>query len=251
MSADGEASEGATGSAVAPDLPTRTRGTGPHANRRVATAGPGVGRARLAAVMLHGRGGTPEDMLGLHAHLGLPDVLALAPEAGGNSWWPDSFLAPLAANEPGVSSGLSVVEALLDDLEALGFGADRTALIGFSQGACLALEAAARLARPFHSVAALSGGLVGTADADGPPLPGLYGRADKEFDYSGRLDDVPILIGCHERDPHIPMARARRSAGLLAAMGGAVDALAIPGEGHGIVAEEAAWLRARLNRSSS
>ena len=203
-------------------------------------------------VMLHGRGGSPKDMLGLHAHLALPDVAALAPEAAGQSWWPDSFLAPLAANEPGLSSALSVVEALLGNLERVGFGPERTVLFGFSQGACLALEAAARLARPFHAVAALSGGLVGTGEAGGAPLPDLYGRPDKLFDYAGRLEGadasgVPVLIGCHERDPHIPLARMRRSADVLTGMGANVETLVIPGAGHGVVAEEAAWLRKVMN----
>ena len=229
------------------DLPAHTAGEGPHAGRPIATTGPSPARARLALVMLHGRGADPRDMLGLYEHLAVPDVLALAPAAAGNSWWPDSFLAPLAANEPGVSSGLSVVEGLLDDLEALGFGAERSVLVGFSQGACLALETAARLARPFRAVAALSGGLVGTGEASGPPLDDLYGRPDKRFDYDGRLDGVPVLIGCHKRDPHIPLARVRRSADVLEAMGASVETIVIPGAGHGTIEEEAAWLRGKLN----
>lgn len=224
-----------------------TRGTAPHAGRPVATAGPSLAHAQLAVVMLHGRGAGPDDMLGLHAHLALPDLAALAPAAAGSSWWPDSFLAPLAANEPGLSSGLSVVEALLDDLTAAGFGPERVALVGFSQGACLALEAVARLARPLRAVAALSGGLVGTGEAGGPPRDDLYGRTAKTFDYRGRLDDVPVLIGCHERDPHIPLARVAESADVLKGMGAAVETMVLPGACHGVVTEEAAWLRGRLN----
>ena len=232
--------------------PVRTGGSGPHACGRIAAAGPPPARARLVTVMLHGRGGGAEDMLGLHAHLALPDVAALAPEAAGRSWWPDSFLAPLAANEPGLSSALSVVEALLADLEAAGVAPERTVLVGFSQGACLALEAAARLARPFRAVAALSGGLVGTAEGGRDAREELYGRADKRFEYGGRLtgaegSGVPVLLGCHERDPHIPLARVARTAEVLDAMGARVETMVLPGAGHGIVAEEAAWLRGRLN----
>ncbi|HEY9038990.1 MAG TPA: phospholipase [Roseovarius sp.] len=211
------------------------------------TAGAPLSRARLAAIMLHGRGGVPEDMIGLADHLSLPDLAVLAPEAAERSWWPDSFLAPLAANEPGLGSGQSVVAALLDDLADQGFGPERTLLVGFSQGACLAVEAAARLARPFRAVAALSGGLVGTAEAGGPPRDDLYGRPAKLFDYDGRLDGVPILLGCHERDPHIPLARVRESGRVLGAMGAKVDTIIIPGAGHGIIASEAAWLRKHLN----
>ncbi len=226
---------------------TRTHGSGPHAGQRLVAAGAPPDRARLAAVMLHGRGGAPEDMIGLADHLGLPDLAVLAPEAAGRSWWPDSFLAPLEANEPGLGSGLSVVEALLDDLAAQGFEAGRIVLAGFSQGACLAAEAAARLARPFHAVAALSGGLVGTGEAGGAPRDDLYGRTAKRFDYDGRLDGVPVLLGCHERDPHIPQARVRETEQVLTAMGANVDRIVIPGAGHGIVADEVAWLRTRLN----
>ncbi|WP_108484210.1 alpha/beta hydrolase [Oceaniglobus ichthyenteri] len=225
----------------------KTRGTGPHADQRLVTAGAPLQRARLAVVMIHGRGGAPEDMVGLADHLALPDLAVLAPTAAGRSWWPDSFLAPLGANEPGLTSGLSVVSSLLDDLAEQGFGPERIALAGFSQGACLAIEAAARFARPFRTVAALSGGLVGTGDAGGPPLAELYDRPAKRFDYEGRLDSVPVLLGCHEQDPHIPLARVRESARVLGDMGAEVDTIIIPGAGHGIVADEASWLRKHLN----
>ena len=228
-------------------IPATTSGTGPHAGRRVLAAGAPPARARLAMVMLHGRGGSPEDMAGLAGRLALPDVAVLAPEAAGRSWWPDSFLAPLEANEPGLSSALSVVAGLLDALALAGFGAERVALAGFSQGACLAVEAAARRPAPFRAVAALSGGLMGMAEADGAPSPALHGRADKLFDYAGSLGGAPVLLAVHERDPHIPLARVRRSAEVLGAMGGAVETTVLPGAGHGVVADEAAWLRGRLN----
>ncbi|TYB82569.1 alpha/beta hydrolase [Maritimibacter fusiformis] len=224
-----------------------TRGTGSHAGQRLVTAGALLHRARLAVVMIHGRGGAPEDMIGLADHLALPELAVLAPTAAGRSWWPDSFLAPLKANEPGLSSGLSVVAALMDDLAEQGFGPERIALVGFSQGACLAVEAAARLACPFRAVAALSGGLIGTGEAGGPQLAELYNRTAKRFDYEGRLDNVPLLLGCHEQDPHIPLARVRESARVLGGMGAQVDTIVIPGAGHGIVADEAAWLRRHLN----
>ena len=230
--------------------PAVAGGAGPHAGRRLAAGGAPPGRASHVLILLHGRGGAPEDMLALGTHLALPDVAVLAPEAAGDSWWPASFLAPLAANEPGLSSGLSVVEALLNDLAARGVGAERIVLGGFSQGACLAVEAAARLARPFHAVAALSGALVGTGEKDAAPRDDLYGHGDKTFEYSGRLDGVPILLGCHERDPHIPLARVWKSAAVLSGMGGAAETMILPGAGHGLVAEEAAWLRARLNAAS-
>src|SRR5215213_10213402 len=119
-------------------------GGAPHAGGRVAQAGAPLARARLAVVMAHGRGGSPEDMLELAESLALPDVAYLAPAAAGHSWWPASFLAPIAANEPGLSSGLGVLGGLAERLEESGFGPDRIVVMGFSQGACLALEYAAR-----------------------------------------------------------------------------------------------------------
>lgn len=224
-----------------------TRGIGPHAGQRLVAAGAPLHRARLALVMIHGRGGAPEDMIGLAEHLALPDMAVLAPEAAGRSWWPDSFLAPLEANEPGLGSGLRVVSSLLDDLAEQGFGPERIVLVGFSQGACLAVEAAARLTHPFRAVAALSGGLVGTGEVGGSPLVELYNRSTKRFDYEDRLDGVSLLLGCHEQDPHIPLARVRESAEVLGAMGAEVDTIVIPGAGHGIVADEVSWLRKHLN----
>ena len=125
-------------------------GRGPHAGGRVAQAGTPLARARVVLVMAHGRGGSPEDMLRLAEHLALPDAAFVAPAAAGGSWWPASFLAPLAANEPGLSSGLGVFRTLIGQLQDSGVGTDRIVLLGFSQGACLALEYAARSDRVFR-----------------------------------------------------------------------------------------------------
>lgn len=227
-----------------------TGGSGPHAGQAIETIGAPLERAGLAMIMLHGRGASPDDMLALFTHLALPELAAFAPAAAGRSWWPNSFLAPLDANEPGLSSGLSMVEALLDELNAAGFGPERVALVGFSQGACLALEATARLARPFHAVAAFSGALIGMAEGDRVPRDDLYGYGSKRFHYDGSLENVPVLIGCHERDPHIPLSRVHESADVLGRMGASVETQIMPGAGHGIVTGEAAWLRGRLNAAS-
>ncbi|QYX57155.1 dienelactone hydrolase family protein [Roseovarius sp. SCSIO 43702] len=219
----------------------------PHAGGRVLSAGAPLARARLVMIMLHGRGGAPEDMEGLAGYLGLPDIAIRAPEAAGNSWWPDSFLAPLAANEPGLGSALGVVGRLSDELRREGFGPDRTVILGFSQGACLALEHAARAGTPFACVAGLSGGLVGTGEAGGPPQAALYGHAEKAFAYEGRLDGTPVLLSCHERDPHIPLARVRTTEAVFRDLGAAVTTRIHPGAGHGILEDDISALRAVLN----
>src|SRR5438270_1015271 len=132
----------------------------PHDGGRVLEGGAPLARARLAVVMMHGRGGSPNE------HLAVPDIAYLAPEAAGYSWWPQSFLAPLAANEPGLSSSLGAIARLVEHLEQEGFSRQRVVALGFSQGACLALEHVARGGQPLHAVIAMSGGLLGTGELD-------------------------------------------------------------------------------------
>ena len=222
------------------------QGSDPHRGGRVVRSGPSARDARLALVLLHGRGGGPEDMIGLGRHVGGPDVALVAPEARGNSWWPASFLAPEAENEPWLTSALTVVADVLTALEDEGLPAERAVLMGFSQGGCLALEAAARLARPFAGVAGLSAGLLGTGAAEGGPDPALYGHRPKRMDYPGRLEGVPVRIAVHERDPHIPLARARQSVEALAAMGASARIDVHPGAGHQPMPADVEALRAML-----
>lgn len=206
----------------------------PHGGGRIARAGVAASAARRAVILLHGRGGSPEDMLGLAEHMALPDVAFIAPEAGGRSWWPGSFLAPIAANQPHLDSGLGVIETIRDELASEGVGPERIAVLGFSPGACLALEYAARTGHARGGVIALSGGLVGTADADTPPSEDLYGYAGKYFDYATSLTDVPVYLGCHERDPHIPLARVRESEAVFNALRATATTRIHPGAGHGV-----------------
>lgn len=220
----------------------------PHAGGRVAQGGASLARAKLAVVMLHGRGGSAQDMLGLAEHLAIPDIAYLTPEADGHSWWPQSFLAPLAANEPGLTSGLAAVAAVMEHLEEEGIGPKRVVALGFSQGACLALEYVARAGRPFFAVVALSGGLVGTSEADASARDDLYGHAPKRFDYAGGLNGTTAFLACHERDPHIPLARVRETHAVLERLGAEVTAQIYPGAGHGIVEEEVRFVRGLLNR---
>ena len=223
-------------------------GGGPHAGGRVAQAGVPLARARMALVMAHGRGGSPEDMLQLAEHLALPDAAFLAPAAAGGSWWPASFLAPIAANEPGLSSGLGVFQALVRQLQDSGIETDRIILMSFSQGACLVLEYAARSGRMFNGVVGLSGGLVGTGEAGGPATDALYGHAPKRFDYDALPAGGSVFLGCHERDPHIPLARVHESKAVFARLGSAVTVKILLGAGHGIVEEEVRALRGLYNR---
>ena len=135
--------------------------SGPHQNGRLLAAGAQPEVAARAMVLLHGRGTPAEDILGIAAALQLDDTAFIAPEAAGRSWYPLSFLAPIEANEPGLSSALARIGEVLGELECRGVGPERTILLGFSQGACLAAEYAARNARRYGGIVGLSGGLIG------------------------------------------------------------------------------------------
>lgn len=204
----------------------------PHAAIDVHVAGAALSGARLALVLVHGRGGSADDMLALFEALDLPDVAARVPEAEGRSWYPLSFLAPMPQNEPALSSALGAIGRIVQGMEQDGIPADRIALLGFSQGACLSLEFAARHARRYAAVLALSGGLIGP-----PGTP---------REYTGTMDGTPVLLGCSDVDAHIPEPRVRESAAVFARLGAAVDLRIYPGMGHTINRDELQAVRALL-----
>jgi len=205
--------------------------------------------ARAGIVLLHGRGAQAADMLPLLDHAGLSGVAAVAPEAPGQSWWPTSFLAPAAAMEPYVERGLAAVSGAVSALEGKGIARNAIWLAGFSQGACLALEAHARIGAGLAGVFGLSGGLVGTADAAGDPDPSLYGHAPKRFDYGPGHGVGRVWISVHARDPHIPVRRVEESAAVFHALGAEVTTETYPGAGHGLREADIAILRDWLGAS--
>jgi predicted esterase len=192
----------------------------PHANPQVLQAGAPINEARLAAILLHGRGAQAQDILTLSMEFSVRDVAYFAPQASDNTWYPYSFLMPLEQNEPSLSSALRMIEALMASIEQKGFPANRVALMGFSQGACLTLEFAARHPQRYAVVAAFSGGLIG------PP-----GTARN---YSGAFDGTPVFLGCSDVDPHIPVERVHESAEVFTRMGAQVDKRIYPQMGHTI-----------------
>lgn len=204
----------------------------PHQHQPVLTLGPPPAQARLGAILIHGRGASAEDILGLAHEFALPDVAYLAPEAAGHTWYPYSFLTSMERNEPGLGSALLVIEGLVQHFAQQGLPAGRVALMGFSQGACLTLEFAARHARRYAAIAAFSGGVIGP-----PGTP---------RDYAGSFDGTPAFLGCSDTDPHIPVERVRESAELFRRMGAAVDERIYPGMGHTINEAEIDAVRALL-----
>jgi predicted esterase len=195
--------------------------------------GPPASKARLAVVLVHGRGGSAHDMFSLATELQLEDVLYLAPQAAGKTWYPYSFLAPLKQNEPGLSSGLKAIGDLITELASEGLSSDRVATLGFSQGACLSLEYVARHARRYAAVIGLSGGLIG-------PEIGLR-------NYDGSLAGTPVFLGCSDIDPHIPVQRVHETAEVFQRLQGAVDKRIYPDMGHTVNPEEIEIVRALLS----
>jgi predicted esterase len=177
-----------------------------------------------ALIAIHGRGAGAEDIIALGKEIAPPNVAILAPQAAGNTWYPYRFLEPTERNEPYLSSALRVVTDLITQLEERSIPPERIALLGFSQGACLALEAAARNPRRYAGVIGFSGGLIG------PP--------GTTFDYAGSLDRTPVFIGSSDLDPHIPKERVEESAVALDRLGAAVDVRFYPGMGHTVNRDE-------------
>jgi predicted esterase len=205
---------------------------GPHAGQPALSAGAVLGSARHAVILLHGRGASADDILTLAAELGRADFAYLAPEAAGHSWYPYTFLAPLERNEPWLSSALDTISALLRETAAAGISPEQTVLMGFSQGACLLLEFAARHARRYGGIVAFSGGLIGP---DGTPR-----------DYPGSLAGTPAFLGCSDVDPHVPRARVEESTEVLRRLGADVTMRLYAGMGHTVNADELAHARAIL-----
>src|SRR5215218_5533330 len=205
----------------------------PHGGERVLMDGAPLETATGALISLHGRGAGAEDIIALAGEASPPDVAILAPQAAGNTWYPYRFLEPTERNEPYLSSALRIVADLIAQLGERGIPPERIALLGFSQGACLALEAAARNARRYAGVIGFSGGLIG------PP--------GTSFDFAGSLDGTPVFLGCSDVDPHIPKERVEESAAALDRLGAAVDVRLYPGMGHTVNRDELEAARSILD----
>src|SRR4051794_11395534 len=206
----------------------------PHAGQTTLGAGPTPEAAAATLVLVHGRGGSAEDILSLYAELGLPGLAGLGPQATGNTWYPNSFLAPLEANQPYLDSALRRIESIVADLLARGVPSDRIAILGFSQGACLTLEFTARHPQRYGAVIGLTGGLIG------PP-----GTAR---DYPGSLDGTPVFLGTSDPDPHVPFSRVRETEAVLTRMGAAVELRRYPGMPHTVNQDELDATRFLLER---
>lgn len=196
----------------------------PHRDSPIVYRGAPLKGAVGAVILLHGRGGSAEDILSLAQEFDVPRVAYLAPEAAGNSWYPLSFLAPINENEPWLTSALRKVEATIRSAQDAGIPMERTVLCGFSQGACLATEYAARNPKRYGGLIAFTGGLIG------PPEANLHRVGD--------LEKTPVFFGSGDPDPHVPWERVQRSAEIFAEMGASVTANRYEGRPHTITRQE-------------
>ena len=215
-------------------IPTVAPGIPPHAGQPLLWAGAPPKEARLFGILIHGRGADALDIIGLGEEFDVADVAWTAPEAAGRTWYPFSFLSPLATNEPGLSSALSVIEGLVHEADRLGFPADKIVLGGFSQGACLAAEYAARHPRNYAAILCFSGGVIGP-----PGAP---------RDHKGTFNGTPVFLGCSDRDPHIPAERVQETADVFKSKGAIVDMRLYPGMPHTIVRDELDAVRTLLGQ---
>lgn len=201
---------------------------GPHQGQTVLEAGEPLGKARAAMILVHGRGASAADIMTLGAELMHPGFAYVAPQAAGSTWYPNPFTAPMEDNEPYLSSALEVLSSLLASIEK-SIPADRVILLGFSQGACLTLEFAARHARRYGGVVGLSGGLIGP---DGTSR-----------DYPDSFDRTPVFLGCSDVDPHIRKDRVLEAAEVFKRLEADVTAQLYPQMGHTVNAEEVEAVR--------
>jgi phospholipase/carboxylesterase len=204
----------------------------PHQGQPLRMAGELLESARAAMLMVHGRGARAEDILTLADQLNQSGFAYLAPQAAGNTWYPNRFLVPIKENEPWLSSALSFVGETLTQIIKAGIPSERIVLLGFSQGACLMLEFAARNARRYGGVAGLSGALIGPDD-----MP---------RDYPGSLDGTPVFLGCSDVDFHVPKERVDQTAEVLRKLGGVVTKRLYPNMDHSVNQDEIDFVRGMM-----
>lgn len=200
-----------------------------HESQPVYSEGAPLEQARAAMILVHGRGATAPSILTLVQEVDRPGFAYLAPQAANNTWYPQSFLAPMERNEPHLSSALRNLDNVVRRVLDAGVAAERLVLLGFSQGACLALEYAARHPRRYGALVGLSGGLIG------PP------GTPREYD--GSFEGTPVFLGCSDVDPHIPVERVEESASVLQEMGADVTKRLYEGMGHTVNQDEIHFVR--------
>ena len=208
----------------------------PHQSQPIRTAGVSIHHAKAAMLMVHGRGARAEDILSLADQLDFPEFAYLAPQAADNTWYPNRFLNPISENEPWLSSALAFVGDVFAQIVQAGIPPERIILLGFSQGACLTLEFAARNAQRFGGVVGLSGALIGPENTP--------------RDYAGSLAATPVFLGCSDVDFHVPKERVHQTAETMRVLGGVVTERLYPNMDHTVNQDEIKFVRGMMQAVS-
>lgn len=206
---------------------------GPHQGKPVSRAGAAPDKAKAAMILVHGRGASADSMLLFAEEFENNNIHYRAIQADRHTWYPNSFLAPREQNQPGISSGLQAIYDEIKTLNEVGITTGKIILLGFSQGACLSSEYAARHPKRFGGLAILSGGLIG-------PEVSLD-------NYSGSFEGTPVFMGCSDYDPHIPQERVHDTAKILEALGADVTKKIYPGMGHTVNEDEIAQIKQMID----
>ena len=199
-------------------------GTNSFHEKKIVTAGKNLEDAEKALIMIHGRGANANDILSVADYLNVNDFALLAPQATNNTWYPYSFMAPASQNEPWLSSSLNLIKDLLNEITEKGIASENIYFLGFSQGACLALEFVARNAEKYGGVVAFTGGLIGDT---------IHTK-----NYTGDFNKTPIFIGSSNPDPHVPVERVYETAKILKKMNAVVTQKLYNDMGHMILQDE-------------
>ncbi len=192
--------------------------------KEIIKSGKSFDQAEKVLIMIHGRGGTAQDILLMATHLNVAEYALVAPQVAGNTWYPQSFLAPREYNEPWLSNSLNTIKELVLYLEESGFSKEQIYFLGFSQGACLALDFVAANAVRYGGVVAFTGGLIGE-------------HIDHR-NYHGNFDGTPIFIGSSDPDMHVPVTRVKETTVVLEDMGAQVTEIIYENMGHTISQSE-------------
>ncbi len=205
---------------VDPDNPF----SGPHQDQQIVTGGVSLDDAEVAMILTHGRGASAQSMMLFAEEFERNDIHYRAVQASGHTWYPRSFMAPKEMNQPGISSGLQAIYDQIAEINNTSISTDKIVLLGFSQGACLTTEFAARHPQRYGGVVGFSGGLIG-----------------EEIDpanYSGSLEQTPVFLGCSDRDPHIPQERVDTTEHVFQQLDANVTKKIYKGMGHTVNQDE-------------
>lgn len=190
-----------------------------HEDQEILTTGQDLEEAERALIMIHGRGATAESILRLSEDL--PQAAYLAPQAAKRTWYPRGFMEPREKNQPHLDSALEKVDSIVRKAEQF-MPKEKIIILGFSQGACLTSEYAAKNPEKYGGLLVFSGGLIG----------------EEVNDFEGDLDKTPVFVGCSENDPHIPLERVEQTEEVFKQLNADVKKTIYEGNQHTINKDE-------------